>query len=52
MITMDPAMMRNFTSVLTIQEVILRIIMAILIGGIIGYEEDTATVLQVFVRIF
>lgn len=39
MITMDPAMMRNFTSVLTIQEVILRIIMAILIGGIIGYER-------------
>ncbi len=32
-------MMRNFTSVLTIQEVILRIIMAILIGGIIGYER-------------
>lgn len=39
MITMDSAMMRNFTSVLTIQEVILRIIMAILIGGIIGYER-------------
>lgn len=39
MITMDPAMMRNFTSILTIQEVILRIIMAILIGGIIGYER-------------
>ena len=32
-------MMRNFTSVLTIQEVILRIIMAILIGGMIGYER-------------
>lgn len=39
MFTMDPAMMRNFTSVLTIQEVILRIIMAILIGGMIGYER-------------
>lgn len=39
MITMDPAMMRNFTSVLSIHEVILRIIMAIFIGGMIGYER-------------
>ena len=39
MITMDPAMMRNFTSVLSIHEVILRITMAIFIGGMIGYER-------------
>lgn len=39
MITMDPAMMRNFTSVLSIHEVILRITIAIFIGGMIGYER-------------
>lgn len=39
MITIDPAMMRNFTSVLSIHEVILRITMAIFIGGMIGYER-------------
>lgn len=39
MITMDLAMMRDFTSVLSIHEVILRITMAIFIGGMIGYER-------------